>query len=149
MEALQYKVIKSQSQFNKYNAVLQEIVGRKKQSKAAQEEAELITLLTEKWESENTNYKGDPIVLIKQLMQEHDMKGIDLAKILNVSAGLVSDILNYKKGLSKQSIRVLAESFNMNQQAFNRPYHWSIPSREKTKASKAATASKSKKKKTK
>ena len=155
MEALQYKVIKSQTQFNKYNAVLQEIVGRKKQSKSAQEEAELLTLLTEKWESENTSFKGDPIVLLKQLMEERSMKGIDLARILKVSAGLVSDILNYKKGLSKQSIRVLSETFNTNQQAFNRPYKWSIPSREKAKVSKAAkpsksaAAAKSKKKKTK
>ena len=77
MEALQYKVIKSQTQFNKYNAVLQEIVGRKKQSKSAQEEAELLTLLTEKWESENTSFKGDPIVLLKQLMEERSMKGIE------------------------------------------------------------------------
>jgi hypothetical protein len=39
-----------------------------------------------------------------------------------VSEGLVSDILKYKKGFSKESIRVLSEYFKVGQEAFNRPY---------------------------
>ena len=39
-----------------------------------------------------------------------------------MSKGLVSDILNYKKGLSKEVIRKLAERFKVSQEAFNRPY---------------------------
>ena len=36
--------------------------------------------------------------------------------------GLVSDILNNKKGLSKEIIRTLATYFKESQEAFNRPY---------------------------
>ena len=50
------------------------------------------------------------------------MKAVDLANLLDVSEGLVSDILNYKKGLSKETIRILSERFKLNQEAFNRPY---------------------------
>jgi HTH-type transcriptional regulator/antitoxin HigA len=55
-------------------------------------------------------------------MEEHNMKASDLANLLNVSAGLVSDMLNYKKGLSKDTIRILSQQFKLNQEAFNRPY---------------------------
>jgi HTH-type transcriptional regulator/antitoxin HigA len=55
-------------------------------------------------------------------MHEHNMKGVQLAKLLNVSEGLVSDMLNYRKGLSKDTIRILAQKFKLKQEAFNRPY---------------------------
>ena len=50
------------------------------------------------------------------------MKPQDLTTILGISKGYVSDILNYKKGLSKEVIRKLAEYFKVKQEAFNRPY---------------------------
>lgn len=59
-------------------------------------------------------------------MKEHKMKAVDLAKLLYVSEGLVSDMLNYKKGLSKATIRILSEKFKLNQEAFNRPYQLEI-----------------------
>ena len=55
------------------------------------------------------------------------MKSVELAKLLNVSTGLVSDILNYKKGLSKEVIRVLANHFKLSQEAFNREYKLKVP----------------------
>lgn len=42
--------------------------------------------------------------------------------ILGIGKGYVSDILNYKKGLSKDVIRKLADHFKVRQEAFNRPY---------------------------
>jgi HTH-type transcriptional regulator/antitoxin HigA len=50
------------------------------------------------------------------------MKAADLARKLQVSEGLISDILKYKKGMSKKTIRGIAELFKMQQEAFNRPY---------------------------
>ena len=59
-------------------------------------------------------------------MTEHQLKNKDLVGILGVSKGLVSDILNYKKGLSKEIIRNLAKHFSLSQEAFNRPYQLKI-----------------------
>jgi antitoxin component HigA of HigAB toxin-antitoxin module len=42
-----------------------------------------------------------------------------IVTILGVSKGLVSDILNYKKRLSKEIIRMLAGYFKVSQEAFN------------------------------
>jgi len=59
-------------------------------------------------------------------MAKHQLKNKDWVGILGVSKGLVSDILNYKKGLSKKIIRTLAKHFSLSQEAFNRPYQLKI-----------------------
>src|SRR5665647_1982651 len=107
MEPLQYKIIKTDTQYNKYCNILESLVDGGKKSKAIQDEVELLTLLIEKYDEEhNTFDDADPIELLKSLMKEHKMKAVDLAKLLYVSEGLVSDMLNYKKGLSKATIRI-------------------------------------------
>jgi plasmid maintenance system antidote protein VapI len=60
-------------------------------------------------------------------------KAVDVAKLLQVSEGLVSNMLNYKKGLSKDTIRILSERFKLNQEAFNRPYELHVPQSTKFK----------------
>lgn len=123
METLPYKVIKTKAQYNKYCDALEALTNGGKKSKAIQDEIELLTLLIEKYDEEhNTFSDADPIELLKYLMNEHKMKAVDLAKLLRVSEGLVSDMLHYKKGLSKETIRILSERFKLNQDAFNRPY---------------------------
>ncbi len=123
MQIVPYTVIKTDAQYNKYCDRLEELMDSGKKTKAVQEEIELITLLIEKYDEEhNTFTDADPIELIKALMKEHKMKAVDLSRLLGVSEGLVSDILNYKKGLSKEVIRKLADHFRLTQEAFNRPY---------------------------
>lgn len=55
-------------------------------------------------------------------MKDHHLKSKDLVEILDVSKGYVSEILHYKKGLSKEVIRRLGGHFKVTQEAFNRPY---------------------------
>src|SRR5208283_5913570 len=87
------------------------------------DEIELITLLIEKWDAEHSTLNEvDPIELLHSLMHDRNLKSKDLVQILGVSKGLVSDILNYKKGLSKEITRRMAQYFNLSQEAFNRPY---------------------------
>jgi HTH-type transcriptional regulator/antitoxin HigA len=58
---------------------------------------------------------------------------MDLPKLLNVSEGLAIDMLNYKKALSKDTIRILAEKFKLSQEAFNKPYKLRAQANAKTK----------------
>ena len=128
METLQYKIIKTDAQYNRYCDILETLVDSGKKTKAVQDEMELLTLLIEKYDAEhNTFDDADPIELLKALMKEHKIKAVGLAKLLHVSEGLVSDMLNYKKGLSKETIRILSERFKLNQEAFNRPYKLVVP----------------------
>jgi len=65
---------------------------------------------------------SDPIEILKAIMDEHDLKAKDLVTILELTKGTVSKILNYQKGLSKDTIRKLSDYFKVSQEAFNRPY---------------------------
>lgn len=122
METLKYKVITSEKQYDAYCKTLEELIFGAK-NKQTKEEISLLTLLIEKWDHEHNKFKElDPIELLCSLMLDHNLKAVDLVKILGVSKGLVSDILNYKKGLSKEVIRKLSEHFKLSHEAFNRLY---------------------------
>jgi HTH-type transcriptional regulator/antitoxin HigA len=92
------------------------------------EEIALLTLLIETWDEEHNSFEDvDPIYLLHSLMTNNKMKAKDLVDLLEVSKGYVSDILHYKKGLSKDVIRKLAEHFKVSQEAFNRSYKLVVP----------------------
>ncbi|MCH8487218.1 MAG: helix-turn-helix domain-containing protein [Candidatus Cyclonatronum sp.] len=122
MESLQYTLIKSQEQYYRYCNILEEIVFSD-QSEERQDEVELLTLLIEHYDAQQRESRSDdPVTLIKALMQEHGLSQNDLAAIVNRSKGYVSEILNRKKALSKEVIRILAAHFKISQEALNKPY---------------------------
>ena len=84
---------------------------------------DLITVLIEKYDFDHNTFNDlDPVELLRSLMKDHQLKSVDLANKLKVSPGLIADILNYKKGFSKEITRKLAVLFKLSQEAFNRPY---------------------------
>ena len=128
MVELKYKIIKSKTQYKEYSNVLEDLVFSGSKDRGTKDEIALLTLLIEKWDSEhNTFEEVDPVQLLHSFMAEHNLKARDLVELLEVSKGYVSDILNYKKGLSKEVIRKLAEYFKVSQEAFNRPYKLDVP----------------------
>lgn len=127
MKTLKYTIIKSVRQYNEYCEILEELLNTDESNKAVKDETELLTLLIGKWDDEHTTFNDtDPVTLLRSLMQDRCMKSKDLVTVLGVTKGLVSDILNYKKGLSKEIIRALAAEFRVSQEAFNRPYNLKI-----------------------
>ena len=128
METLKYKVITSEKQYDNYCKILESLVFSRLKTKQAKEEIALLTLLIEKYDEEHNIFTDlDPVELLKSLMKDHQLKSVDLAHKLKVSPGLVSDIINYKKGFSKDIIRHLASLFKLSQEAFNRPYKLKMP----------------------
>jgi HTH-type transcriptional regulator/antitoxin HigA len=123
MATLKYKVIKSKGQYKEYSNILENLIFSGSKGRDIKDEIALLTLLIEKWDEEhNTFAEVDPIRLLHSLMDDHNMKAKDLVALLDVSKGYISDILNCKKGLSKETIRRLADHFKISQEAFNRPY---------------------------
>jgi HTH-type transcriptional regulator/antitoxin HigA len=123
MAELKYKVIKSKSQYKEYCKKLEELVFSSSKDRRFKDEVDLLTLIIEKWDAEhNTFNELDPIQLLHSFMEDHNLKPKDLVAILDISKGYISEILHYKKGLSKDVIRKLAEYFKVSQEAFNRPY---------------------------
>ncbi len=104
METLKYTVISTISQYEAYCNCLEQLVfSNTNNNKHINDEIALLTLLIEKWDADK-----------------------DLAIILGISKGYVSDILRYKKGLSKMVIRKLAAYFKVSHEAFNRPYEITV-----------------------
>lgn len=121
METLKFTIIKSKEQYDNYCCIIEELIT--KDNIKTHDEIELLTLLIEKWDNEhNTLNDSDPIEILKSLMAEHDLKSKDLVDILSLTKGTISKILNYNKGLSKDTIRKLSDYFKVSQETFNRPY---------------------------
>ena len=123
MATLKYKVIASKTQYCDYAGKLEELVFSGNKDRNTKDEIALLTLLLEKWDVEHNSFEElDPVPLLQSLMNDHNIKATELARVLDISKGYVSDILHYKKGLSKDVIRKLAAHFKLSQEAFNRPY---------------------------
>jgi HTH-type transcriptional regulator/antitoxin HigA len=99
------------------------MVMTRKKTKDQQDAVELLTLLIGKWDEEHDTFSdADPVELLIYLMKENKVKAITLAKELEVSKSLISDIIHYRRGLSREMIRKLAERFRVSQELFNKPY---------------------------
>ena len=119
-QTLKYTVIKTREQYDQYCLALERLLGANPE---ADDEVELLTLLIETWdEQQSTMLDKDPIQLLHAMMASNELKGKDLVEILGLTKGTVSKILNYQKGLSKESIRKLSHHFKLSQAAFNRHY---------------------------
>lgn len=121
---MKYKIISSEEQYNEYCQILHDMdFAEGEKNEESEEEIKMLTWLIRKWDDEHSIFrKLDPVELIKSLMKDHNMKAKDLAELLQVNKSFISEILNYKKGLSKDVIRGLSERFKISQEAFNRPY---------------------------
>ncbi len=121
MEKLKYTVIKTQKQYEEYCNKLEELISA--DDNRLIDEVDLLTILIEKWDQEHNSFDDtDPVELLKSLMESNKLKAKDLCEILGLSKGTISKILNYQKGLSKETIRKLSDHFNISQEAFNRQY---------------------------
>jgi HTH-type transcriptional regulator/antitoxin HigA len=120
--AMKYTIIRDRSQYDRYCNQLEAMLTQEN-NESLRDEIDLLTLLIEKYDEEHDTFKEtDPITLLRSFMQDHHLKPQDMTEILGIGKSYVSDILNYKKGLSKEVIRKLADHFKVRQEAFNRPY---------------------------
>jgi len=137
MAELKYTIIKNKTQYKDYCNKLEELVFSGVKNKSVKDEIDLVTLLIEKWDADhNSFHEVDPVTLLRSFMEEQHLKAADLVELLGVSKGYVSEILNYKKGMSKQVIRKLSQHFRVSYEAFNRTYKLKaahdIPAKKKT-----------------
>ncbi len=128
METLKYKVINSKNQYKEYCNTLEQLVFSGSKDRNTKDEIALLTLLIQKWDADHiSSAESDPVQLLRSFIKHHNLKANNLVEILGISKGYISDILNYKKGLSKDVIRKLAAHFKVSQEAFNRPYKLVVP----------------------
>lgn len=123
MSELKYTVIKDDAQYYKYCDRLEELVSSGMKSEDAVNEYDLLYLLIKNWDDAHRSIPElDPVELIKSLMEDHNLKQTDLVDIAGVGKSTISEILNYKKRMSKNVIRNLANHFKIQQEALNKTY---------------------------
>jgi len=122
------KVIKTKTQYFEYCDELERLSSLPSISASQEDKIELLTVLIEKWDEEHSsNEDKHPVDMLKQLMEMHELNAAGLSKHTGIDKTVLSKILNYKKGFSKEVIRILSGFFKVSQEAFNKPYRIDAP----------------------
>lgn len=113
-------VIQTEEQNEQYLAVVEKLM-RKGEDNLSPEEDTLLDLLVHLIHDFEQRYykprKVTPLEMLHFLMESNGLKQADLVPILG-SKGLVSDIVNGKRGISKANAKTLGEFFNISPAAF-------------------------------
>lgn len=119
---MKYKRIDSLDQYNVYCDRHEELTFEDYEKH--KDEIELIQILIDEYDSRMTNYSREmnPVELLKYILTEDEISSAELARDLDVSKQLISDILNYKRNISKIMVMKLADRFKMMPSAFSRTY---------------------------
>lgn len=123
MTILKYKRIKSLEQYNEYCDIYEKLFS--KNDTSFLDELELLELLIDDFEKQSGSTKSldlNPVELLKSLIENSNLKPAQFANDLNISKQLLSDILNYRRNISKSMVLKLSDYFALNQAAFSRPY---------------------------
>lgn len=119
---MDFAEILNRTQYDEYCQVLERLLDEN--SKGSMARIEALSGMIRAWD-EALHPQGtarDPIQLLRSLMKEHGLRNADMADLLGLSKGAMSNILHYRRGLTKEHIRVLAAHFAIQQEALKRPY---------------------------
>lgn len=122
-KALKYTIIKSLSQYTEYCDIHESLM--MKDDPKVNDEIELLELLIEDYDQRITHTKGEelnPVELLRTLIRDGNITQSELAKSIQVSKQLISDVLGYRRNISKDLMIKLSNFFSMNLAAFSREY---------------------------
>lgn len=99
------------------------------------DEIELIEILIDEYEDRTMEAPSElaPVELIASLLDLNNLSKSQLAKDLGVSKQLITDILNYRRNISKTMVLKLADRFKIQQIAFSKPYKLKIDKKKKAR----------------
>lgn len=122
---MKYKRIKTLKQYTAYCNEYEELLlkGLKKDL----EVIDLLELLIEDFDNKTIREIGEdqdmkPVELLAYLMSEQQLSKSALARELGVSRQLITEILNYKRNISKRMVMKFSDFFKMMPIAFSREY---------------------------
>ncbi len=110
----QPKVIETEAENDRAIELVQEL--EHKANRSLEEDAilELLVTLIEKFENENYVIpQGTPYSMLLHLMESNDIKQENLVGVIG-SRGVVSEVVNGKRSISKAQAKALAEFFSVD-----------------------------------
>lgn len=111
----QPKLIKTESENEKALAIVEELMHRPNRTPEENELYELLITLIEKFEQEyySPSQETRPHSLLLFLMEQRDIKQSDLVGVIG-SKGVVSEVVNGKREISKAQAKALGEFFHVD-----------------------------------
>lgn len=123
MNELKYTKVKDLSQYTNYCNRHEELI--LKEEDKYEDEIELLELLIEDYDNRITEQKfekSNPVELLRSLLENNEMSQTEFSKEIKISKQLLSDILGYRRNISKDLVLKFSEYFLMSQEAFSRRY---------------------------
>ena len=121
---MKYKILKTEEDYKAAVNYIEELgdLPNFEDNKELIEKFELVSMLIENFEKENypVNH-GNPIDIIKLKMEYLGLKQKDLSPNI-ASKGVISEMMNKKRGISKDVIRKLSELLKIDQEVLNIDY---------------------------
>jgi HTH-type transcriptional regulator/antitoxin HigA len=124
---MNFSKIENKDQYKNYckkHLELGQLLGSGKGNDVMDNEYYILDLIIEDYhENKVSPFDGlTPVDLLKALMNENGYNGVKLSGELNVSKSIISDIINYKRGFSKDVIRKISKKFGIGEQSFFKEY---------------------------
>lgn len=124
---MKYSEITTKKQYDEYckrHLEIGKILGAGKGNADMESEYYILDLIIEDYTSKQQKAfeKLTPVDLLKALMDEYGYSGYKLSKELKIPQSSISDILNYKRGFSKDLIRKFADKFKLSPESFLKEY---------------------------
>jgi len=122
---MKYKRIHSLQQYTEYCNLYESLITT--DSNRHSEVIDLLELLIEDYDNRTIESIGkieemNPVETLQYLVTENGLSKAELGRQLEVSRQLITEILNYKRNISKSMITKLSERFRMKPIAFSREY---------------------------
>jgi HTH-type transcriptional regulator / antitoxin HigA len=112
------RVISNEEENQKALSQVEKLIAIAQRTPEEDQILELLIVLIEKFESENYPIDiASPHEVLVHLMEEHNLKQTDLVGILG-SSGVTSEVVNGKRGISKNQAKALGEFFKVSAGVF-------------------------------
>jgi HTH-type transcriptional regulator/antitoxin HigA len=114
----QPKVIKTIEEYDESNRILLELMLRTERSPEETELLQLIAMIIQEFDKRQEQPEpASPQEVLLHLMEERELKQADLVGKIG-SKGVVSEIVNGKRSISKSQAKTLAEIFHVSASVF-------------------------------
>lgn len=114
----QPKIIKTIEEYDEANRILLELMLRTERSPEETELLQLIAMIIQEFDKRQEQPEpASPQEVLLHLMEERELKQADLVGKIG-SKGVVSEIVNGKRSISKSQAKTLAEIFHVSSSVF-------------------------------
>ncbi len=121
LQLVQPRRIQTEQTYERFVTLLEELLAKEEDESLSEQESlliELLVVIVQEYESQNVSLPASsPLDILAHLMDAQGLKQSNLVGVVG-SSGIVSEIVNGKREISKTQARSLGELFNVSYKLF-------------------------------